>query len=608
MASEDQDSAVLEAELQNAPQTQSEGAAAVPQSPTFWLSGGVIGCSCPECNGPMSVRLWLMAADCHSCGCGIVLTEEQEREARQLLESAQHAQIAQPVEVVEPEEPKPVEAKPIEAKPIQPPPQPKPQPAPPAEEKDDPGVLWLFACFEPAWIVSAVIHGILLIILGMILLDDDPNYPVKLTARISDTEAFTEFDQWEEHTEDTPFEDPSEFQVDVVTEQEKPVEVEQQPQEVPDEVLQAALPELEFNSVDEAIQAPNLMPGIRDLLDGRGDAARGKLVKAYGGNSASEAAVMRGLQWLKKVQERDGSWRLHEYGGSRTDTGGTGLGLLPFLGAGQTHREGQFKPTVEKALYWLIKDQNKRTGQFRSHGGGNMHMYAQAIATLALCEAYTLTRDPQLREPAQRAVNYIVKAQHRDGGWRYQPNTPGDTSVLGWQLMALRSAQIAYLKVPDETFDKVEPFLNSVQADKKGGRYGYKPGFGATAPMTAEGLLCRQYTGWPRDHEGMQDGVSWMLYFHPPDRDQPNIYYWYYATQVLHHYGGAEWHAWNPQMRNLLVDTQVKRGEMGGSWHPRGPHAHQGGRIYMTALALLTLEVYYRHLPLYDRKPAGDAN
>jgi hypothetical protein len=233
-------------------------------------------------------------------------------------------------------------------------------------------------------------------------------------------------------------------------------------------------------------------------------------------------------------------------------------------------------------------------------------MYAHAISTIVLCEGYALTSDRDLYDPAERAVSFIVGAQHRRGGWRYAPNQPGDTSVIGWQLMALRSAKMAGFAVPEETFESAGRYLDQASADELGATYSYQPAGGRTPTMTAEGLLCREYLGWPKDHPGLQTGVQLLVRDCLPSRAAPNIYMWYYATQVMHHLGGDEWTQWNTAIRTALLEMQETQGHEAGSWDPRGGvstignvDVAAGGRIYMTALAICTLEVYYRHLPIY---------
>jgi hypothetical protein len=225
-------------------------------------------------------------------------------------------------------------------------------------------------------------------------------------------------------------------------------------------------------------------------------------------------------------------------------------------------------------------------------------MYGHGLASIALCEAYGMTKDTGLAEPAQLAVNFIVYAQDEvGGGWRYTPKQAGDTSVLGWQLMALKSAHMAYLNVPPKTIKGAVNFLNSVQGES-GATYGYvNPGKGPAT--TAIGLLCRMYLGWKHDEPALGRGIE-MLSAHGPSPN--NMYFNYYATQVMHHYEGEEWTKWNAKMRDFLVNSQSRQGHERGSWYLGGDHSSEaGGRLYTTAMCAMTLEVYYRHLPIYRK-------
>jgi len=181
------------------------------------------------------------------------------------------------------------------------------------------------------------------------------------------------------------------------------------------------------------------------------------------------------------------------------------------------------------------------------------------------------------------------------GGWRYQPRQAGDTSVTGWQIVALKTGYFAYLRVPPITLKKAENFLDSVQTNGGAG-YGYTtPGTGPAT--TAIGLLCRMYLGWKRDNEALKRGVEWLSEQGP---SKSNLYYDYYATQVMRHYGGEAWKQWNAEMRDFLVEAQVREGPEAGSWFVKGDlGAERGGRLYCTSLAALILEVYYRHTPIY---------
>lgn len=348
-----------------------------------------------------------------------------------------------------------------------------------------------------------------------------------------------------------------------------------------------------------------------EMFQGRDPEKRAELAEKEGGSPKSEAAVELGLQWLVNHQYDDGRWSLGQFmtandcanqcsaPGVQSDAAATGLALMPLLGAGHTHGTGKYQRHVRKGLEWLIKDQAE-AGNFQSMGAGTM--YAHGQASIALCEAYAMTKDKELKGPAQKAVDYICAAQHAGGGWRYGFNMPGDTSVMGWQILALKSAQSGGLRIAKDVFSKANNYLDTAQADKSGGRYSYTPHggpHGASPAMSAEGILCRMYGGWKKNAEGLNVGVDYLLE-NMPNRQLPNMYYWYYATQVLHHKGGDPWKQWNEVMRDTLIDMQETVGHQAGSWTPNGGHSQSGGRIYMTSLALCTLEVYYRHAALFD--------
>ena len=335
----------------------------------------------------------------------------------------------------------------------------------------------------------------------------------------------------------------------------------------------------------------------------------------YGGNAESEQAVSLGLKWLASIQRVDGSWNFAEIGDAgqpgdltTTDMGATSMALLCFLGAGHTHmKAGAYKDNVLKGLSYLYQNAERGAmgADLRARSQGNSGMYVQGIATICLCEAAVMEKDDkELRKLAGDAIKFIEKAQNRvDGGWRYRPGQEGDTSVVGWQVMALQSAKAGRIKVQSDTVRDVKEFLNSAQV-ADGAQYAYMPGQGAKDSMTAVGLLCRMYLGWKRDNPALKAGVEHLSKVGP----QPGrIYFNYYATQVLHHWGGDLWDQWNLKMRNELVSTQVKSGPGAGSWDVRDDHGSQGGRLYQTTLSLLTLEVYYRHLPIYQRFDENEA-
>jgi len=349
------------------------------------------------------------------------------------------------------------------------------------------------------------------------------------------------------------------------------------------------------------------------LGEARGAKARRGALDKYGGSEGSEAAVAAALKWLALHQERDGGWSFDHTGGacrgqcshpgmvSPARNAATAMALLPFLGAGQTHREGEYKETVERGLVYLIRSMKVANGMGDlSDGGGKL--YAHGMASIALCEAYAMTNDSQLLQPAQFALNFITYAQDPvGGGWRYEPKQAGDTSVLGWQLMALKSGHMAYLKVPRRTIQGANKFLDLVQ-DANGSQYGYTVPGGAPA-TTAVGLLCRMYLGWKQDAPGLVAGVDYLHKLGPSD----NMYYNYYATQVLRHFGGPYWEEWNSKLRDRLVEAQDTKGHETGSWYfARDPWADRGGRLYSTSMATMILEVYYRHMPIYGKQASEE--
>lgn len=351
-------------------------------------------------------------------------------------------------------------------------------------------------------------------------------------------------------------------------------------------------------------------------LSGRNGPLKLTLLQFTGATPESEAAVTRGLGWLARHQRYDGSWSLDTQSMCRdavpcpparamtSDSAATGLALLAFLGAGQTHtQDGPYRENVVRGLKWLLTHRSG-DGNYFTGGSPMAHLYSQAIATMAVCEALAMTGDPALKTPAEKGLGFILRAQNKvEGGWRYTPTIDGDTSVFGWQMFALRSGQFAGFSTPKNTVRLARLYLDHAASGRARKTYSYQPGRPITPVMTAEALLCRQYLGWPKDHPALVEGVSLVASDLDASEDR-NIYYWYYATQLLHNMGGPEWKAWNTRVRDGLVVEQV--GEAGcahGSWDPTWPQpdtwGSRAGRTYQTALSLLTLEVYYRFLPLY---------
>ena len=279
---------------------------------------------------------------------------------------------------------------------------------------------------------------------------------------------------------------------------------------------------------------------------GRSEAGRQMSVKVYGGTVDSEKAVASGLRWLKKIQRKDGSWNFSDVGkgakaGSyrRTEMGATSLALLCFLGGGHTHVvEGPYRKTVQRGLAYMGKQAtiNQGAADLRGSYEGNSGMYVQGLATICISEAHALEhRDRDLKKLTEMAISFIELAQDPvDGGWRYKPrDETGDTSVVGWQVMAMQSAKSGRVRFSNKPLHKAREFLRSVQVDEVGSSYAYTPGRKAAKnSMTAVALLCRMYMGWKKDNEGLRKGVHRLSTVGPSRND---MYYNYYATQVIHH-------------------------------------------------------------------------
>jgi hypothetical protein len=374
---------------------------------------------------------------------------------------------------------------------------------------------------------------------------------------------------------------------------------------------------------------PNLSSLLRrGSFGGRLTAAsKHALLEAYGGTTESEAAVMRGLKWLADHQQSDGHWSLKAYNEDvegcdchlkmeekvvDSDTAGTAFGVLPFLGAGVAHNRAPEEPAelvkyqkvVRDALTFLAKNQTRSTDPLQD-GKLDDNMYAHALGTIALCEGFGLSGHEKLRLPAQRAIKHILQAQHQAGGWRYAPKQEGDTSAVAWQFLAIRSGQLGGLDIQKDPLVRAARFVDSCAAgpdDAKMSRYSYTPDGEAKLSVTAASLLTRQYLGWKQDMPALVAGVKWIMTSLPPESATSlgDAYFYYYATQVLHHMEGPEFDLWNGRMREHVIRTQEKSGHKTGSWSPEGVlFGEAGGRLYATCMALITLEVYYRHLPMY---------
>jgi len=320
------------------------------------------------------------------------------------------------------------------------------------------------------------------------------------------------------------------------------------------------------------------------------------------GDPQTEAAVMRTLRWLKKTQAEDGSWQ-------KNRIAMTGLAILTFLAHCETPGSSEeFGPTVQKAIEFLLAQQ-KPDGRFM---GVDSHDYSHPIATYALCEAYGMTRHPNVRAAVEKALVPIINGQHPTGGWTYQMNPEresgiyrDDTSYMGWCVQALKAAQLSGLDVPG--LDKacklaVHGFKNNAAP---GGGFGYtSPGTGG---LTSVGTLSMQLLG-ASDLRETKLAADLMAQWKPSFAERANgigdslQYYYYYATQSKFHFGGPRWEKWNQEMKAIYVAAQkIERDAIQdhtgqyrdiGWWENNDTHTDRP--VMDTCLAALQLMVYYR--------------
>jgi hypothetical protein len=371
----------------------------------------------------------------------------------------------------------------------------------------------------------------------------------------------------------------------------------------------------------------------------------------FGGSRQTEDAVERGLRWLARHQDRDGGWSAEGFqrhcaehvpcpgqGLPEFNVGVSALATLAFLGAGHVpgrdsprplstsaafsrtatsvsddapSGSGRYSRTVRSALEYLLSQQD-------ASGGfgvlGHNYMYNHALATFAMSEACALTGSDRYRESTESALAFTYMAQQSGGGWDYTRESTGrnDLSITGWQILAIRSAAGAGIPIPQNVVERIRRYLRlavrpsgiGIYADKgqEKGRRGIN--------MVAVGLLSKLYLGAPRDEPAVRGAMARLLRT-PPDPEAlsrwdtsfQSYYYWYTATLALFHCGGEEWRAWNLFLTRKLLPLQSSRPHEDGSWQPELSWIGvSGGRVYATAICVLTLETYYRYEPLYESR------
>ena len=359
--------------------------------------------------------------------------------------------------------------------------------------------------------------------------------------------------------------------------------------------------------------ASTRLPGKADMGK-RTPEGRLEAGKRYGATEESEQAVEMALAYLAAHQRDNGSWSFdlnlapcngrcrHTKAPNRDSktpvTGATGLALLAFLGAGYTHHQpSPYQETVRRGIYFLRSVAAETASGYDWQSGS---MYGHGIALMALEEALCMTRDgnqydSDLLDLVQQGANFSCIAQHPNGSWGYVPGRPGDVTITGWQVLSLIGSRKGGAALHTNTLPDAKSFLMST-CEGRNFWFGYNspPGEPTTAAIGLTLMLFLGQSPYETPFERALDRIAEMGPL--PN----NIYHNYYASLALHHSRHRTWNRWNQRLRDHLVNTQVTEGHEKGSWHFPDHWGDVGGRLYTTALSAMTLEVYYRFLPLYD--------
>lgn len=465
--------------------------------------------------------------------------------------------------------------------------------------------LQILRLWAPASAIVVPILGVLLLMVMATITQDDKS---AVEVQVLQPEETPELEKIEpeqiEPPEEVDFQQDVEVSVDTPSPS-PPVDFSPQPAQV-DAVAQ--------------IKSPIIMKG---MYGNRNPGVRGSALAKFGGGNATEWAVLRALRWLKKNQEADGSWQ-------KSKPAMASLALLAYLAHGETPASEEFGATVEKALRFMVENQ-EASGQMKGKDGNN---YTQPIAAYALSEAYGLTKVPMLREAAQKAVRPVLKGQFPTGGWGYKMEITdrADVSVMGWCAQALKAAKMAGVFDTEEDDELTKAMRKAIDGFKRNYYDDQTSGYGGFAytvqggkhnkgakGLAGIGVLCMQLLGAGKEKE-CRNGVNLLSQatfdWAEPWGGQSPVYYWYYVTQAKFHEGQDTWKTWNATFSPTLVkQQQVEKNAIAdakgrmvdiGWWDSPSKDEHNGGNktVMDTILCTLMLEVYYRYLPTFQTPEA----
>ena len=350
------------------------------------------------------------------------------------------------------------------------------------------------------------------------------------------------------------------------------------------------------------------------------------------GDPTTEACVMKVLWWLKATQDPDGSW-FRNSSGSRNKVANAALAVLTYLAHGEypgspSPYQKDFGPVVKKAVDFLISSIQQNSGGVRI-AGSDGNEYAFLIATYALCEAYGMTKNPDVKDAALVCLERIVQNQASTGGWDYKLNKASDrddVSFAGWAIQALKAGKMAGLH-PEGLDECIKKAIRCLQTRNfSSGTFKYTASNNSHPGLAGVGCLAMQLLGYGSKKE-VYESLNYMRGWKPsfegadlPHNGKPasgNVcpqYYCYYATQCKYQAGMKEgaskvdqqtWYDWNKEMKVLfkskIIDLDTKVKDWSGQEHKQGYYKNEDrytSRPYMdSCLAALQLMVYYRYLP-----------
>jgi len=496
------------------------------------------------------------------------------------------------------------------------------------------------------WGTSLALHAVVLIILGVIavatnLLTDAP--PTR-TANIEPPPPPPEEERElrDLNPVDTEIEAEVEVETPVVTTVEVEVEeIQTEDEEVTEDAVAKGREEAKSTAETGgtgAFMAIGGGGGASGAFGNRTGGGKKRALGQYGGSRASESAVEAALRWFKRHQSPNGMWDVDGYPVNCTvpgpkcepgkiqkgneDAAITGYAVLCFLGAGYDHKTpNKYQKTVKKGLDWLVENQQANGGWDRNYENG--------VCTMALAEAYAMTSDPKLRDPAQKAVDLLLERQnpgegkdaYGGSGWDYTNQKPkrNDASVTGWCVMGLKSAKAAGLDTGsgldgakwwlERAWKAANPRWKDFDPYKDRSVFPYTYDEVADEAqanrLACVGALCAVFLGHQAGDIMLETLANEIMAAHYPESTSypTDTYYMYYNTLAIFQLGGDKWKKWNGAVRDMLVGSQRNTEDcFDGSWDPingsGGHHVAETGRTLVTAYCTLSLEVYYRYTPV----------